>query len=341
MMKNKRKTSNLVLNFPPARSMKSRIGSDNAEPLKFPNDILKFRSEMSGLNPSNFMVLEPEFSDADIYSEAVNNGKIVDIKINPSNCKVVNVVEGQSVSLKHLVDCITLPFTKAITTELRVTIPNHINQTTLTSYLSRAKTRLNVKVSFRFVGDRLTAHRHSVSFDLKSLEQLSEGQTVSLKCDDFSAIAHMRYLVRKKQYELGVRLKTKMEGNTLQVTWPTELCDQVSRPNYLSKRQLFDAWIDSQPWDVWVVLPEQWQQELAYHKQLASTHYSRSVKTKGISFVKSSICLSKHDGVVVVRSLGNVIHRTQSRSLNKLTVEDITAINNTLVTLGKTFEEIR
>lgn len=303
--------------------------------------MLENLSDMFFLSDDKFLSLSKDLSIAEIYHEAVHNHKIVTVEDAKLVDKwLVKLVKTIDIKNRHVSECLVSPFMDDSIKELSLRVPVTLNKTNLLASLYRSAVNIGRKLSFSISGDTVHAQCKATIVDTGPLSKLKPGESVTIHCPTLSDVNRVRYLVRCQGYELSTRMSTRLEGRDLVVTWPTD--DKVSqvRPRFLSKRCMFDNWIDPQEWDTWLEIPEQFLSELHYYKQMASTHFTRSVKVKGTQFMKASTCLSKDKKQVVVRHLGQIIYRCDTNSVRNISASDIAGINVLLINIGKTYEDL-
>lgn len=289
-------------------------------------------TEIFDLKNLEYLVLDSKTSIADIYTEAQQNNLFVTIEVGIYGQYIVRMADMRNATNSALAEYAIKPFTNHEFETTQMTIPEIVNQSSLLSALYRQRRLVGVDLRIELCNHILKIYRKEDAVHMAAINRLSKGKSITVSCPDYSDVNRLRYAIRKKQHNEGITLKTTTQGNRIKITWPNDSTENIN-----SKRIVFDNWIDQQPWDTWVVAHPDFVNDIAYCKHLASSHYSRSIKVKGYSFMRKSLCISKDRGEVVIRHMGMVIYQCGVKSVKEINKEAVAVV---LSNMGKTLEDL-
>lgn len=289
-------------------------------------------TEIFDLKNLEYLVLDSKTSIADIYTEAQQNNLFVTIEVGIYGQYIVRMSDMRNATNSSLAEYAIKPFTNQDFETTQMNLPDIVNQSSLLSALYRQRRLVGVDLRIELCNHILKIYRKEDAVHMAAINRLSKGKSITVLCPDYSDVNRLRYAIRKKQHNEGITLKTTTQGNRIRITWPNDSTENIN-----SKRTVFDNWIDQQPWDTWVVAHPDFVNDIAYCKHLASSHYSRSIKVKGYSFMRKSLCISKDRGEVVIRHMGMVIYKCGVKSVKEINKETVSVV---LSNIGKTLEDL-
>lgn len=304
-------------------------------------------SDMFFIHDFKFLTLPINSSLNEIYAEASANNILITVaegfSLDSESVLIAKPSQPGWVKTKDVAIQLVRSLLHADDETIYIQVPDHLNPTSLITATYKTSESMGIKVS---VGMTDGTHvfvkaRQNLTEITDKMLNMNEGDTNDFVKPPSMTIDKLRKWLHKQFGDRGLYISTKSTALGLSVTVldNNEALPPTRFPHDLSLKRRFFDWLDSIPWDV--PTPMTTLDNIKYFTHLASCHPLRCINTKNGVFTKRSVCLSKEDGLVVLRHKGEVIYTTKSRSVNRIDDLDISEINLKLIKFGKTFEEIR
>lgn len=298
-------------------------------------------ADIYGANVGDKIVLDKDSTVVtDIYSEAVANGKWVDIETHPVNDTfVVSIMDPTKVKVGDIIDHVTN--LEEEEGRRAILIPDHIKHSSLKSGCYSKMKGFSFYVGHGYL---VVTQKSKMSVNIVLDSDFTEGDVKTVNKSELknpSSTITRLYSVAK---ERGFKVHVKNNVTNLVITHKGCIDDdgETVNPRQQSFSAQLRAWLKSLPYDLAVELPE----ELSSQKP---SNYINTVLNKSEydckmlhgKVTKRSATLRKRNGKIELVVKGDVIKVIDKPSLTHISSHDRKLINLLLVPHNKTYEDVR